>query len=127
MVGPGQRQRRAGAHWVLVIGPQRLFLRCPLSPHLWSSKIMVLCFPLLCTGQEESPKPADPDPKDWSTQLLLQVSAASLAGQERHLVPDLETSDSSLPTHRGDVLSLAHYPQVTFLVLLLKVPTAFPQ
>lgn len=88
---------------------------------------MVLCFPLLCTGQEESPKPADPDPKDWSTQLLLQVSAASLAGQERHLVPDLETSDSSLPTHRGDVLSLAHYPQVTFLVLLLKVPTAFPQ
>lgn len=83
--------------------------------------------PLFCLGQRGSPKAVDPEPKDQATLLLLQVSAVSPMGQEWHLVPDLEPSDSSLPTRGEDVLSLTLYPQAAFLVPLLKDPTPFPQ
>lgn len=50
--------------------------------------------PLFCSGQGDSAKAANPEPKDQATLLLLQVSAVSPVGQEWHLFPDLERSDS---------------------------------
>lgn len=48
--------------------------------------------------------------------------------QRVDLVPNPETPACSLPTQlAGSVLSLALYPQVTFLVPLLKNPTPFSQ
>lgn len=95
--------------------------RCPWGFGHWSSQAIPQMFsvptlmvflnygsllPLFCLGQKGSPKAVDPEPKDQATLLLLQVSAVSPMGQEWHLVPDLEPSDSSLPTRGEDVLSL---------------------
>lgn len=71
--------------WSLVLTGYSSDVACPHSYGL--PKVWLFASPLLCSGQEDSPKAADPESKDQATLLLLQVSAASVAGQEWHLVP----------------------------------------